>query len=77
VAHQNMSNETRLAWSLPEYAARLGVSFTFLRNEIARGRLFPTRLGRRVLVSVDEANRYVRENTAPAAEPTRGRRLRT
>lgn len=53
----------RLAFGLAELARQLGVSIGFLRLEIGRGNLKPTRLGRRVLISAEEAKRYLAGNT--------------
>jgi excisionase family DNA binding protein len=53
----------RLVVSL-EYAAwRLSVSPSFLRLEIGRGKINPVRLGRRVLISEAEIDRYLAANT--------------
>ncbi len=47
-----------------EYAAwRLSVSPSFLRLEIARRNIRPVRLGRRVLISESEIDRYIAANT--------------
>lgn len=51
----------RLAFGLREAAATLGVSQAFLRIEVRRGRLRPVRLGRRVLVSTAELQRYLEQ----------------
>jgi excisionase family DNA binding protein len=51
------------AYSIPQMAEQLGVSAGLLRLEIARGKLRPTRLGRRVLITDDEASRYLKEQT--------------
>jgi|GEM_PF-2517466 len=57
----------RAAFGLSELAASLGVSEGFLRLEIARGRLAPMRIGRRVLIPTEEWGRYLRAATgAPA-----------
>ena len=56
----------RLALSIEEAAWRLSVSPSFLRLEIARGRLRPVRLGRRVLIGESEIQRYLAAH-APAA----------
>jgi hypothetical protein len=58
-----MSTETitqhRMAFSIKELALAYGVSSGFLRLEIARGKLRPARLGRRVVISRNEAERYL------------------
>ena len=53
------------ATSLQKLAQELDVSVGFLRLEISRGRLLPTRLGRRVVVTADEARRYLAKNQEP------------
>ena len=60
----------KLALSLEEAAWELSVSTSFLRLEIARGRLTPVRLGRRLLISVSEVDRYLAEHVAMGEEPT-------
>jgi excisionase family DNA binding protein len=63
VSTKTESQGDRLVVSL-EYAAwRLSVSPSFLRLEIARGNLHPVRLGRRILISEAEIDRYVATNT--------------
>lgn len=53
-----------LAHSLPDAARQLGgVSISFLRLEIARGRLRAVHCGRRVLVMHDELLRYLAAGT--------------
>jgi excisionase family DNA binding protein len=48
----NVTNRLeRKAFSLREVAEMYGVSLQFLRLEVARGRLRPLRLGRRVLIA--------------------------
>ena len=57
----------QLAYSLAQLAPRLGgVSIGFLRLEIARRRLRPTRIGRRIVITVGEVQRYLE---AGAPEP--------
>lgn len=60
--HDNISPATT-ARSIAETARQLGVSMGFLRLEIARGKLRPTRLGRRVLILDQELRRYLSEHT--------------
>jgi len=57
---QNASG-SRLTFSLIESSRLLGVSVGFLRLEIGRKRLRPTRLGRRVLIRSEELMRYLAE----------------
>ena len=47
----------------PALAPLIGVSQSFLRLEINRRRLRPTRLGKRVQISRPEIHRYLREHT--------------
>lgn len=51
--------DARLAYSLPEAAALLGVSFGHVRNEVRRGKLVSFRSGHRLLVSKAALERYV------------------
>ena len=56
----NQQPTQRLAFALAEIAGPLiPVSTNFLRMEIARGNLAATRLGRRVVVSREELQRYL------------------
>lgn len=59
---------TRLAVSLDKVAWRLSVSVSFLRLEIGRGRLQAIRLGRRLLISEAEIDRYMKANIQRRAE---------
>jgi excisionase family DNA binding protein len=52
----------RIAMTLTEAAAVLGVSPDTLRQQIARGRLKATKLGRDWWVTPKEVERYEREN---------------
>jgi hypothetical protein len=47
------------AFGIVELARAIGVSPGFLRLEIARGNLQPTRLGRRILITSAELERYL------------------
>jgi excisionase family DNA binding protein len=50
----------RRGYALAEIAGPiLPVSVSFLRLEIARGKLAATRLGRRVIVTAEELDRYI------------------
>lgn len=62
---------TRLSFGLSEVAYMLGVSDRFLRDEADRHRLRFTRLGRRVLITTDELQRYLAENTDRAKADAR------
>jgi excisionase family DNA binding protein len=59
----DVNADDRLAVSVNTTARRLSVSPSFVRLEIARGRLHPIRLGRRVLVGEAEIHRYLADNT--------------
>ena len=50
---------TRLAYGVQELAQRLGVSPSFIRLEIDRGRLNSIRAGRRLLITQTEIERYL------------------
>ena len=49
----------RLGFSLKRLAEDLDVTVGFLRLEIRRNRLKPTRLGRRVIITAAEVSRYL------------------
>jgi hypothetical protein len=68
------STNSRLAYSLEELAGDIGVSVGFLRLEITRGQLVPTRLGRRVIVAAEEVRRYLAANSAPHLDAPRDER---
>jgi len=59
----------RLAFSLAELAAMIGVSRAFLRNEIERGHLRPRNLGRRIVITRDEVYRYLNADVSPSQQP--------
>lgn len=54
--------EDQLVLSLQAAAQKLSVSVSFLRLEIARDRIRPVRLGRRVLIRGAEIERYITEH---------------
>jgi hypothetical protein len=54
-----MEAQTRLAYGLKQAAVSLDVSVSFLRLEIARGRLRPSRLSRRLVITDEELRRYL------------------
>jgi excisionase family DNA binding protein len=62
----------RLALGLTEMARRIGVSVCFLRLKIRRGRLWPVRLGRRVVITVGELQRYLEAGARAQATPQNG-----
>jgi excisionase family DNA binding protein len=61
VTQADIKQADRLAFSLEAAAAQLSVSPSFLRLEIARGRIQPVRLGRRILISSYEIERYLHD----------------
>jgi len=63
----NESEARRLAFGVEEFAAAIGVSSSFARLEIARGKLKVIRAGRRVLISQAEINRYLAAGAAEAS----------
>lgn len=56
----------KLALSVEDAAWKLSLSPSFLRLEMARGRLHPIRLGRRVLISQQEIERYLKNRSGDA-----------
>ena len=60
---------TRLAYGVQELAQRLGVSPSFVRLEIQRGRLNSVRAGRRLLVTRTEIERYLSAGNAGESDP--------
>jgi len=59
--NQNVKLEPeRLAYSLREAAAALGISVGLVRLEIKRQALCPVRLGGRVMIELAEMRRYLR-----------------
>jgi excisionase family DNA binding protein len=52
-------NVTRMAYGVHELAALLGNSTSFWRKQIRERRLRATRLGRRVVVTVDDLDAYL------------------
>ena len=49
----------RLAWSVHAFATAIDASDSFIRLEIRRGKIHPARLGRRVVILDQEAQRYL------------------
>jgi excisionase family DNA binding protein len=49
----------RLAFKLTDAAALIGVSEAYLRLELTRGNLNATRLGRRIVLTRSELERYL------------------
>jgi excisionase family DNA binding protein len=59
VSSRNITDD-RLAWSINDFARALGVSGGLIRLEIARGRLKAAHVGRRVVISRAEGDRYLK-----------------
>ncbi len=53
----------RLAFGIAAFAAAIDVSESHVRREIKLGRIRPTLLGRRVMISRSEAERYLAQNS--------------
>jgi excisionase family DNA binding protein len=60
----------RMAFGVREAAGLLGVSAAFLRLEIGRGHLRATRLGRRVVLTRTELDRYLASGQKRTADGT-------
>jgi len=58
-----MTNDQNLAFGVRKLSEAIDVSPRFIWDEIKRGNLTPTRIGRRVLVTTDEARAYLARNT--------------
>lgn len=54
-----IQTQNRLSYGIKEAAESLGVSVSFLRLEITRKHLRPTRLGRRLVITAEELRRYL------------------
>lgn len=65
------TSQPRLMLGIAEAAERIGVSAGFLRLEIRRGALSAKRLGRRVLISVAELERYLQPDDEPSITGSR------
>lgn len=66
---EQISGDGQIAYSLQQLAPRLGnVSVGFLRLEISRGKLRSKKLGRRVIITATEVDRYLSENTRNRVE---------
>jgi excisionase family DNA binding protein len=63
--NESLAPKNRLAYSLDEAASLTGLSVSFLRLEIARQRLRPSRAGRRVLISAGELQNYLEPEKGP------------
>jgi excisionase family DNA binding protein len=60
----------RLAFRITEAATLIGVSAAFVRLELARGNLSATRLGRRVVLTRVELDRYLGSRQSPSNAST-------
>lgn len=60
---------TRVAFTISELAERTGIARSTIYREHAAGRLRFTKIGRRTLVTADEAERWLHSATKPAREP--------
>lgn len=65
-------NHMRALRSVEEAAGLLGISKWTVRSYIREGKLRPVRLGRRVLLSEDELERFVNESQQSKAGDVRG-----
>jgi excisionase family DNA binding protein len=65
---QGTNTEGRIAAGIPIWAQQLDLSPGFLRLEVSRGRLQVTRLGRRVLITKREIERYLAANESLQAD---------
>ena len=65
---QIRNTEDRLTFKLREAATALGVSPTSVRRAIKRGLIRPTIAFRHVLISREELERFIRENTLEQTE---------
>ena len=54
-------NDDQLAYSVPHFASLIDVSDQQVYNHIDRGDLTPVFSGKKKLISVDEARRFIRE----------------
>jgi excisionase family DNA binding protein len=59
-----LRDDDRSAFGIPELARRYDVSPGFWRLEVSRGHLKALRLGRRLLVTKEELDRYLKERQA-------------
>ena len=54
-----MNADGELLWSIPKFCARTGLGRTKVYELFAQGKLRPVRVGRRTLVPVAEARRWL------------------
>jgi excisionase family DNA binding protein len=53
------ANPPKLGWSVEELASSLGLSKSFLRNEIRKGSLRARKIGRRVIILTSDLDKYL------------------
>jgi excisionase family DNA binding protein len=61
----------REAFSVKELSAKLGLSPSFVRLEIARGRLKALRAGRRIIILRESIATWLKESPSDVAENSR------
>ena len=59
--HQQQNPTVRLVLSIPEFCQSVGLSRSAVYLEIKAGRLRPRKCGRRTLIPIDEAHRWIAE----------------
>jgi hypothetical protein len=64
----------RIAYGLKELAQLLGLRYHFLWTETRRGNLLSTRIGRKLIVTKIELDRYLATHTATARNSKRTKR---
>ena len=64
----------RIAYGLKELAQLLGLRYHFLWAETRRGNLLSTRIGRKLIVTKTELDRYLATHTAKAKNPSKRKR---
>lgn len=60
----------RMTFSVTEVARQLSISVRKLRQEMSQGRIGYVRLGRRVLMTVDQIDQYIAGNSVHASDVT-------
>jgi excisionase family DNA binding protein len=63
ISDDGRASAVRMAFKVAEAASALGVSASFIRLEMSRGHLRATRLGRRVVLTKSELERYLAERS--------------
>jgi excisionase family DNA binding protein len=62
----------RVAYSITETAQRIGVSRSFLYLEIGRGHIASTKIGRRRVIRIGDAEAYMAAHSAVAGAANSG-----